>query len=105
MSMLGSNSPQKKTVEIDVVDEIDMIMKLMVEYSDHQYLLNVEKKFISEADYNRIWTGVTDVIIDTTTDIGEKEGLSQHDTFRAISKRIKLANRIIDNLYKVDWIY
>lgn len=96
------NRPSKRKPEIvDVNAEIQRISKYMVEYDERVGLISEDKILITEKDYRAIWYGIGQVINDSV----KNHNLDKMQSFQIISRFQNLANRIIDKLYDIDWVY
>lgn len=100
---LFSRTNKRRPQIIDIDNEIHRIAKFMWESESKVESITVEKILISERDYHAIWNGICKIISDA---IGkESQNFDQRQALQAITGGQKLANRIIDKLYDVEWVY
>lgn len=94
---------KKKPQVINIYEEIHRIAKYMWEYEGRVEAISVNKILITERDYHAIWDGICQIIRNSI----EKEGqnLPQMQQIQVIIRGQNLANRIIDKLYDIEWIY
>ena len=100
---LFSRTNKRKPQIIDVDNEINRIAKYMWEFEGKVESISVEKILITERDYQIIWNGICKIINDAIEK--ESQGLDKMQGIQVINRGQKLANRIIDKLYDIEWIY
>lgn len=98
---LFSRNNKRKPQTVDIDSEINRIGKYMWESEVES--ISAEKVLITERDYQAIWNGICKIINDAIEK--ESHNSDKMQNIQAISRGQKLANRIIDKLYEIEWNY
>ena len=98
---------KRKHQDVDVNEEVKRILHYMVECKGSPSSIITEKIFISEAAYHAIWSEVCEVLKEKSIKSFEQKGQNPNSPqwLKYYNLKTTIADKIIDRLYEIDWVY